>query len=127
MDKMGVEERVILWTFYSVLSIILLLVFLNYINEAATGVNLQKEFLARDLALTLDSVYAAPNDIFIDYELDDKIIEINGNFIKVIKEFTIPVEYSFANDTLSNIDGTYKDKIIIKKENGKVSIEEFKK
>ena len=127
MDKKGVEERVILWTFYSVLSIILLLVFLNYINEAATGVNLQKEFLARDLALTLDSVYAAPNDIFIDYELDDKIIEIKGNFIKVIKEFTIPVEYYFANDSLSNIDGTYKDKIIIKKENGKMSIEEFKR
>ena len=126
MDKMGVEERVILWTFYSVLSIILLLVFLNYINEAATGVNLQKEFLARDLALTLDSVYAAPNDIFIDYELDDKIIEIKVNKIKVGGAIRL-TEYSFANDIISNIDGIYKDKIIIKKENGKISIEEFKK
>ncbi len=127
MNKRGIEERVILWAFYSFLAVFLLLVFINYVKEAATGVNLQKQFLARDLALTLDSVYAAPNDISIDYELQDKIIEIKGNLIKVSKQFTIPVEYSFASDSISNIDGIYKDKIIIKKENGKVSIEEFKR
>ena len=126
MNKRGVEERVILWAFYSVLAIILLVIFFNYIKEAATGIGLKNEFLARDIALILDSIYAAPNDISIDYDLDDKIIEFKGNKIKVGGAIRL-TEYSFANDIISNIDGIYKDKIIIKKENGKISIEEFKK
>ena len=127
MNKRGIEERVILWAFYSFLAVFLLLVFINYIKEAATGVNLQKEFLARDLALTLDAAYASPMDISVIYNLKDNTILVKGNVIKVKGEFATLVEYSFANDTLSNIDGTYKDKIIIKKDNGKISIKEFKK
>lgn len=126
MNKRGFEERTILWAFYSVLGIILLVIFLTYIKEAATGIGLKNEFLARDLALTLDTIYSSPNDISIDYELNDKIIEIKGNKIKVGGAIRL-TEYSFANDAISNIDGVYKDKIIIKKENGKIMIEEFKK
>jgi len=49
--------------------IIIIALMLNLTTEWATGINSQREYLAGDLALLHDSLYAAPGEVEINYQL----------------------------------------------------------
>ncbi len=60
--------------------------FMKKTFQDVTGVTLEKKYLSRDIALTLDAIYAAPGDVEYGYFMKDYnfFVEIRGSkvFIK---------------------------------------------
>lgn len=111
MNKKGMEERLYLWVFYLVLIVILTAIFLNYVNQEAKGKAFNKRYLARDVALLVNTLYASPGDISVKYpfeegvysvsigEIDNKY-KVRVNTITGIIKKILPLDYAYAEDLL---------------------------
>ena len=109
MNKRGVEERLYLWAFYLLLIVILTAIFLSYINQEAKGEAFNKRYLARDIALLVNTLYASPGDISVKYsfeegvysvsigEIDNKY-KVRVNTVTGIIKKILPLDYAYAED-----------------------------
>lgn len=70
-----------------VLAAIITLTFLDKAVNDLKGETLEKNYIARDIALALDAVYAAPGDIEYTYSMRDYkyVVEIRDNMVRVRK------------------------------------------
>lgn len=71
MDKKGTDERLILWIFYSVIAMVILLATMAFVNNAFSKTGFDEEYYARDLAYTLDLVFAGLGDVEYVYSIED--------------------------------------------------------
>ena len=99
-------------------------------GDCISGKTALKAAAARDIALILDSMYAYPYDVTVEYNIDlrdfnvlisNKKVKVNSASISV--DASSPAEYSFVpTDDDPNLPLLVKpSKIILKKENGKLS------
>ena len=93
-------------TYFTMIDLILLLLiavgFLAFIYQVASSTLLEKNYLARDIALLLDTVYASPGDTHYIYEGDasDFIILLDQNLVGVRKDNDVLAkQYWFADSS----------------------------
>ncbi len=115
--KAGMNDLLLKSLTNLVLLAIILAALLAYVRDVVTDKTFEKNFLARDVALTLDALYAAPNDAYVDYSTEEGIFTFDFQQNKVTvsnakqqeteeqkpleKELAIDIskgEYHFAED-----------------------------
>lgn len=133
MDKKGIDERQVLWLFYLTVNVVILLAMMAFVNSSVKKVGLDESYYARDLAYTLDLVYAASHDVEFIYYIDDNIFDF---FIgKVDDKQRVVVGKKLSDNGYGNEARTYRynsqedfglfekpERLLIAKKNGKVSI-----
>lgn len=127
--KAGMNDLLLKSLTNLILLAIILAALLGYVRDVVTDKSFEKNFLARDISLTLDALYAAPNDAYVDYTTKEGVFTFDFKQNKVIvssakeqedgkeqkpleKELAIDIskgEYHFAEDEdiyLEHIDVT---------------------
>jgi len=102
MNKRGFVVQY-LWLFYLLLNIGILLMLLNYVGSEVDGGAFVKEYLSRDVALLVDTMYASPGMVIVEYD-PGRVADFNfdeGRIkIKEQREFDVR-SYPYVDD------GTY--------------------
>ena len=99
-DKRGAEEDTLSWIIELGLIALLFTTMLMLVHEVRTSTILEKNYLAREFALLLDTVYASPDSVKYVYDGDasDFIVLFEENRVKVREERdTLSKEYWFAD------------------------------
>ena len=127
MNKRGAEdERTVLWPYYILVIAIIFISLIVWTNSKVSGEGLNKEFLARDIALLIDTVAISKNDISVEYGLNGKYDIIiknseNGNSVIIIEE---GVETSYNYHYYKEFGAFERpEQLLIEKRNGEVFIE----
>ncbi len=102
MNKRGMEERLYFWIFYFVVLIIVLLGLFTYVNNIADKITFDQDYLARDLALILNTVYASPGNIEVSYSIPKK-----SGFLFIIGDGLVIVRK--GNDVLNEKSYPYQE------------------
>lgn len=121
MNKKGDTQKILFFIFYLLIAATIMYFSTAYISNYFDGMEFNKEFIAKDLGLSIDTLAFSPNEIKMDYNLSQEFISENKNNklnIK-LKNLEISKEYIF----ISNIDDFSKEsnEITIKKR-GKIII-----
>ncbi len=126
MNKRGVSP--VYWILETVFAIAVLVIAINMAYSAATGEQVRRIVLAKDLALTIDTLYAAPGDITINYATDkfyeEQMIIITNNSVSVPPEtysFTPDLQIKLS-DTSFKLDKEVANNIIITKKGDEIEI-----
>jgi len=119
MRKRG-HMLVIIALITTVIAIFVFLTFPNLAKDIKTGKIILKEASARDIALIIDTIYAYPYDMEVEYNVDlsDFVVQISQNTVKIRD-----AEYSFVpvNDNPDFALNRPK-KIIFTKTDGKLTV-----
>jgi len=119
MNKRGVaiEERLGFWIFYGVILAIILLGLFNYINNLADKTTFNQDYLARDVAFVLNTVYASPGDIEVSYfvpEKKDFVFIIGEGLVTVRKKDDVLNKKSYPYHEDMYIESNLDEKLEIK-------------
>ena len=114
LNKKGDASTESIWWFVDLLILLLVFYFiLSAIGEVGENTLFQKKFLAKDMALLIDTLYAAPGNIYIDYpqntlwfsaRFSENKVEVFENQRKLINPIG---EGSFLEDR--NVRFVYKE------------------
>lgn len=132
----GRKASVEMWMrFYEMILIaIIAVVFFSFVKDIRENTILEKNYIARDVALTLDTVYAAPGEISAVYPSDELkesvnmkkyIVEIKENLVRVREpEEQVAKIYWFADNGQTEIDfaSGKKPQIVITKQGNAMDI-----
>jgi len=119
MNKRGVaiEERLGFWIFYGVILAIILLGLFNYINNLADKTTFNQDYLARDVAFVLNTVYTSPGDIEVSYfvpEKKDFVFIIGEGLVTVRKKDDVLNKKSYPYHEDMYIESNLDEKLEIK-------------
>jgi len=117
MNKKGMEERLYFWIFYFVVLIIVLLALFNYINNLSDKSAFSQDYLARDIALILNTVYASPGDIEVSYSIPEKtdfVFVIGDGLVIVRKIGDVLNERSYPYQEDKYVENNFDDGLKIK-------------
>lgn len=131
-DKRGITHEMFFNIFEIVLAFIVILALFNFVNGIVKQTIFEKNYLARDLAILTNTVYAAPGEVIYNYNENAKEfefsfdfkpnnIEIKENYGEEQKELAAPIVYPFAED--KTVPLSYK---IIDNDKGSVKIQFIK-
>ncbi len=108
MNKRGVVEWLFFWTFYLVLVILIFLTLYSYLQDVSQNRIYNENFLARDIALFIDTIYDAPGDVSASYpitkqEYDSAIGKFKDGYYVKVKyiDGSFYSEYSYAENLYS--------------------------
>ena len=122
MNKKAATQKIMFYIFYLLIAFLILFVSASYLNNYFNGLEFNKEFIAKDLGLTIDAMSFSPSEISANYIQSEEFqAENNGNILRIkIRDLETSREYSF----ISNVDDfsaksmqiqiKNKDKIIVK-------------
>lgn len=104
MNKKGLITKQWLYTFYVVLNVIVLVLFITYINQLAENQKINQDFLSRDLGLIVDTLHNSPNPVILSYVNPASYeLKIDKEFVAVNKPGEIAIKkYLYTRD--NNID-----------------------
>lgn len=129
--KKGIIHEMFFNIFEIVLAFIVILALFNFVNDIVKQTIFEKNYLARDLAVLTNTIYAAPGELIYNYNENVKEFEFSFGFkpnnieiyenIKKQKELAAIVTYPFAED--KTIPFGYK---IIYNDKGSVKIQFIK-
>ena len=97
------------------LAIVIFLILASYVDRASEETTFEKNFLARDIALLIDALYASPGNVNLEYPQDTFwfTFEFNKNQVQVYDVTEIPTPtlidravYPYIED--SNLEFSYK-------------------
>ena len=101
MNKRG-DVLTYIWTFYLILILILSYGFYTWINSKSTGEDFKNNYLGKDIALTLNTIYNSNGDLKITYKnLKDYNLVIDNKNMKLIKNGNVK-ENSYTPDNYYN-------------------------
>lgn len=100
-------------TYFVVIDLILITLlfytYFNYINEASSILEFNKNFLARDLSLMIDTLYLSPGEVSGTIPLSEKFYIVSvgktkEGFIVNVNDIykVVAVSYPYTNDVFSN-------------------------
>ena len=116
MNKKGDTQKIIFYIFYLVVAVVILITTITYLNNYFNGLEFNKEFIAKDLGLTIDTLSFSPSEIKATYSQSQEFqIDNKNNNINVkIRDLETSKKYGF----ISRIDdfSIKSNKITIKKE-----------
>lgn len=90
------DERLLFWTFYLVLAVMIFLTLYSYLQDVSQNRIYNENFLARDIALFIDTIYVAPGDVSAQYPIAKR--EYDTAIGKFEKGYYVRVKY---------VDGSY--------------------
>lgn len=120
--------------FELILAAIILVTFFLFVKGIRENTTLEKNYLARDIALTIDAVYAAPGEISAAYPTDELkddanmnkyIVELKDNLVRVREPAEqISKIYWFADNSQTVIDESFrlKSQLVITKQDNAIDI-----
>ena len=121
MNKKGDTQKTLFFIFSLLIAVIIISSSSYYLKDYFNGLEFKKEFIVKDLGLSIDTLTFSPNNIEMKYKSSQEIIiESKNSRLNVkLKDLEISREYNF----ISNIDDFSKrtDELTIKKE-GKIKI-----
>jgi|SRR3989344_1121161 len=116
MNKKGATQKILLFAFYLIMALIIIYSLSSYLSNYINGSEFNKEFLAKDFGLAVDTLSFSPDKIDMIYNFPEEIMTESKNAILNIKlkDLEIPKKYGF----ISKIDdfSTKSEKINVKKE-----------
>ena len=84
MNKRGMMSKQILWTFYLIINIMIGIFLMVYINNNASGKYFDNQFYAKDIGLTIETIYQSSGNLKINYNFENKVkFNLNENIIKI--------------------------------------------
>ena len=102
------DERLFFWTFYLVLVIFIFLTLYSYLNDVSQNRVYNENFLARDVALFIDTIYDAPGNVYAQYPIQNKEYDFalgkfkDGYYVKVkYVDGSFYSEYPYAENLYS--------------------------
>ena len=104
-SKKGMDIELWFNVFELVIVFLVGLVLLDTVNSEAKGTAFEKNYLARDSALLINTIYASPGDIEYSYpyKTDNFIFDFKKNKVGVYEQHEAIeggiIEYPFAEDT----------------------------
>ena len=118
MNKKGDTQKILLFTFYLMIAFIIIYSSTSYLKDYFNGMEFTKEFLAKDLGLTIDASTFSPSEIEITYNSSKEIIaESKNNKLKIkLKDLEMSRDYNFISKI--NDFSIKNNEIKIKKDNG---------
>lgn len=123
-NKRGMTDSQFYFIVEMLAAVIIFLAMLTYIGGVATDSLFEQNFMARDVALMIDSVYASPGEIRMNYDTSVKLFAFpylnfykSSNFSFAFEEsrvyvssagdssslYSKPVIYYFGKDNLLNL------------------------
>jgi len=102
MNKKAATQKIMFYIFYLLVAFLILYVSASYLNNYFNGLEFNKEFIAKDLGLTMDVLSFSPSGIDATYtqsqefQLDNR----NNNLNVKIRDLETSKKYGF----ISNID-----------------------
>ncbi len=66
--KAEFELKIYFWILQLLLIFLVSMFLMKFVSDVANNTMLEKNFLTRDIALLLDTIYAPPGDVTVDYE-----------------------------------------------------------
>lgn len=116
MNKKGDTQKILLFIFYLIIAFLIIYTSTSYLSNYFNGAEFNKEFIAKDLGLAIDTISFSPNEIQMKYNLSRVFIaESKNSILKIkLKDLEFPREYIFISD----IEDFSKksDELIVKKE-----------
>src|SRR3989344_6761407 len=102
MNKKSATQKIMFYIFYLLIAFLILFVSASYLNNYFNGLEFNKEFIAKDLGLTIDAMSFSPSEISANYIQSEEFhAENNGNILRIkIRDLETSREYSF----ISNVD-----------------------
>ncbi len=133
-NKSGFTHELFFNVFELVLALVVALALFQFINNVVKSTEFEKNYLARDLSLMVNTVYSSPGDVSYTYGENlggnSFSIKLEPNSVIVReKDSEVPIFYNFAenNNILFSYNGfqTDKDKIslMFNKLNGQIIVE----
>ncbi len=127
MNKKGVETQYFRM-FEIIMVAIVVLGILLFAKGVTESTDLEKEYLSRDLALVLDTIYASPGDVSYTYYLNKNKLDvaIQDGQVKVSENGLRPATYQYAGDSevkTQNFDMPKPQEITITKRGKEIKIE----
>lgn len=109
MDKKGNIKQYFVM-FELVFAAIVVLGMLLYAKGASESTDLEKEYLAKDMAFLIDSIYASPGDISYTYYLNGNFdVSISKGKVAISENGLRPASYGYAeNDMWKNPSFEFK-------------------
>ena len=106
MNKRGSITKQWLYTFYIVLNVLVLVLFLTYINQLSSNKGITQEFISRDLGLTVDTLHNSPNPIKFSYVNPISYqLKIDKNSVSATEPNSIALgKYLYTKDNNVNIE-----------------------
>ena len=128
-DRKGISHEIFFNVFELVLAFIVVLALFTFVNDVAKQTIFEKNYLSRDLAILVNTVYAAPGDLEYTYNENAGksifIFDFKPDKIEIYgqeeKESSVHVYYPFAEN--KNIPFRYKT---LNSDKERVKIEFFK-
>jgi hypothetical protein len=96
-NKKGITHQQLVLLAELVIPILLLVTLLGWVNDVTSNDLIDKNFIARDIALLTSTLHASPYNIFYMYPLTkETIFSFDQNYLKVgYGEFKFPASYYF--------------------------------
>lgn len=118
-SRKGMEHEMFFTAFELMLVAVIGLALFNFINSAAAGSIYEKSYLSKDMALTVNALYAAPGEVVYNYNENVKlfILDFKPGKLEVYRkdEGQLPhAFYLYAEDTKAGLryktlDGSEKN------------------
>jgi len=122
MNKRGATQKTLLFIFYLLIAFIIIYSSTRYLGNYFNGLEFNKEFLAKDLGLAIDTLTFSPNKIQMKYNMSQEFqAESRDSKLNIkLKDLEISRQYNF----ISKIEDFSKksNEITIKKQNNKIKI-----
>lgn len=124
MNKKGISTQQYIWTFYIIICIVIFVLLVNYIRAEITGESSKQIILAKNLGLTLDSVYASNGDLNLNYYFNNTfVIESKESLLTVQKTRVSSYGFYIIAQDEDNLNLNFEtDSVIIKSEKGDISV-----
>lgn len=87
-NKRGLEHELFFTVFEIILVAVIVFALLSFVNDVAKQTIFEKNYLARDLALLINTIYASPGEITYSYKenTNDFTFNFHDNKVEVYKD-----------------------------------------
>lgn len=99
MNKKGDTQKIMFYIFYLLIAFLILYVSGAYLNNYFNGLEFNKEFIAKDLGLTIDILSFSPSEIDATYTQSEEFQaeSINNNLRIKIRDLETAKQYKFIS------------------------------
>lgn len=99
MNKKGDTQKILFYIFYIFIAVIIIYVTTTYLSNYFNGFEFNKEFMAKDMGLAIDTLSFSPSKIEMKYNFFNEFSIENKDFVLGIKlkDLEFPKRYNFIS------------------------------
>lgn len=99
MNNKGDTQKILFYIFYILIAVIIIYFTTTYLGNYFNGSEFNKEFIAKDMGLAIDTLSFSPSKIEMNYNFSREFLIENKNFVLGIKlkDLEFPKKYNFIS------------------------------